>query len=115
MTETKRMTTTRDELPMGKRRGKAAESRLVTAYQNVFKNLGVNADVDLVLADLAEYSGYFATCPDDVTANQLFLAEGQRKVFARILSLLGVSGEDRELLRRAALDELYVSHEEGSR
>ncbi len=115
MTKVEKLTTTKQQLPAGKRRGVAANSALVTAYQNVFKDLGVRADVDLVLGDLAEYSGYYNTMPEDATSAQMQRAEGRREVFARILSLFGVSGEDRELLRRAALEELQVSSEEGTR
>lgn len=107
--------TTTVTLPAGKRRGKASNLMLIDAYKATFKGQGVNAQVDLVLADLAEFSGYFAVMPEGTSAEGLQRDAGRREVFARILSLLGVSSEDRELIRAAALEELSISNEEGSR
>jgi hypothetical protein len=110
------MTTTRT-LPVGKRRGKVSNLTLIDAYRAVFKSdqIGVNAQIDLVLSDLAEFSGYFAVPPEGTNLEGMFRDAGRREVFARILSLIGVSSEDRELIRAAALEELSISNEEGTR
>ncbi len=105
--------TTRDALVPGKRRGALAEQRLHEAYANVFSRGG--EDVDLVLADLAEYSGYFFVTPTGTSADDLFRVEGSRQVFARILSLISLPMSQLEALRKAALEELQTSNEEGSR
>lgn len=110
-----KVTTTVDVLPPGSRRGLNATLKLTEAYNQVFSKPGVREDVDLVLADLAEYSGYFATMPIDAPDRALQRMEGRREVFARILSLFGVTGEEREELRRAALREMTASIDEGSR
>jgi hypothetical protein len=110
-----KITTTKDSLPRGKRRGPAAELTLNNAYRAVFKNIGKDAQTDMVLADLAEFSGYYAVSPRSISEADLNRNEGNREVFARILSLLGVSGEDREALRAAAMVELQISSEEGTR
>ena len=106
------MTTSRKKLVKGVRRGAANEQLLMNAYATVFERK--SEAVDLVLADLAEYSGYYATMPRDATALQYARAEGGREVFARILSLSGVSDERREEVRVAALAELRTSLEEGN-
>lgn len=110
-----KVTTTQDILPAGNRRGDKATLALVEAYQRVLSRPGVSAEADLLLADLAEFSGYFSTLPIDAPDRALQRMEGRREVFARILSLFGVTGEEREELRRAALRELTVSIDEGSR
>ena len=115
MTSKTKLTTTRDELPAGRRRGAAANVALIDAYKHVFTGLCVNKQIDLVMADLAEFTGYFAVPPEGTTLEGMYRDAGRREVFARILSLIGVSSTDRELIRAAALEELGISNEEGSR
>lgn len=107
------MKVTRDLFDPGHRRGPASEERLIEAYQQVFGTSG--EDLDLVLGDLAEASGYYFVTPDDATALQMARSEGARKVFARILSLTRVSPNQLEALREAALLELQTSNEEQPR
>lgn len=110
-----KVATTKDAHPRGRRRGPTSQLTLNGAYRAVFKNIGKDANTDLVLADLAEHSAYYAILPEDATDAQLRQHNGMRKVFSRILSLLDVSSEERDALRIAAIDEMQVSAEEGIR
>lgn len=105
--------TSRKSLPEGNRRGARREQQLVRSYATVF-SLNIE-DAQLVMADLAEASGYYAVMPEDATAMQMARAEGRREIFARILSLVGVSEEQREAIRIAALAELQTTNEEQAR
>lgn len=86
----------------------AAETdlELINAFKHVFKELGKDAQVDLVLQEIAAFSGYFDVPPEDATALQYARDTGRREVCARILYLLGVSSEYREALRAVAAQEI---------
>jgi len=102
------LSTSRTTLKKGHRRGALREQQLVNAYQSLW----AREDMQIVMADLAEASGYYAVMPEDATALQICRAEGRREIFARILSLIGVSVEQREAIRIAALAELQTTNEE---
>lgn len=78
---------------------------LIDAYKHVFKEHGKDAQVDKVLADLAEFSGYYDVLDETLNPSKLNYArhEGRREIFARIMFLLGVSSGYREALRRVAM------------
>lgn len=107
------MITARQLFPKDDRRGSKKEQRLVSAWQAIRGGRGSQEDAELVFADLADFTDYFAIAPGDATGDQLMRREGARAVMARILFLLdgdtGFIGE----LRRAALDELARAQTEG--
>lgn len=76
--------------------------QIINAYKTVFKEHGKDAQVDLVLGDLAALCGFDNVLPDDSTALQYARDAGRREVFARILFLLGVTSEYREKLWKAS-------------
>ena len=99
----------------GMRRGAAATIRLSDAYKAVFINGNPgNEDNDLVMSDLANFTGYFAASPPGTTDADLREANGMRAVFARILSLSELPLVQLRSLREAALVELQTDNEEGN-
>ncbi len=78
---------------------------LIDAYKHVFKEHSKDAQVDRVLADLAEFTGYYDVPDEELNPTALTYARdaGRREVFARILFLLGVSSGYREALRAIAM------------
>lgn len=68
-----------------------ADQRLASAWASILRGKGSREDGELVVADLATRSGYFTVAPANVTANELFMREGARTIFARIFFLLDVS------------------------
>ncbi|MDJ0513022.1 MAG: hypothetical protein QNJ62_06230 [Methyloceanibacter sp.] len=88
------------------------EKRLADAYQRVFETQSASdEDREIVLADLAEYTGFYKiTAPGDLELLQF--ANGQRAVFARIFQYLRMSDADLKRLEEAALHEAQVHYDE---
>lgn len=106
-------TTTADIFDPGKRRGPTMQLRMHQAYSELFDRKQEN--VDLVMADLAEFSGYFFVTPPGVDPGVRDQMEGRREVFARILSLIALPMTQLEALRVAAAEEQQTSNTEGER
>lgn len=99
----------------GRRRGAAATIRMSDAYRAVFINGNPSKeDSDLVMSDLAAFTGYFAASPPGTSDADLREANGARAVFARILSLSELPLAQLRSLREAALVELQTDNEEGN-
>lgn len=103
--------TTRDIFNEGMRRGSAFDLDQATAYAEVFDR--TRPGVDTVLADLAEFTGYFFVSPRGSSVDDINRMEGMREVFARILNLIALPVSQLEALRLAAIEEQRVSNEEG--
>lgn len=97
-------------------RGSEAELRLASAYEAVFllRN-ATKDDLDMVMVDLAEFTGYFAVAPAGTSEAELRDLNGKRAVFARILSLIKLPMGRLSQLREAALVEMQISSLEGER
>ncbi len=80
-----------------------ADANLVAAYNSVFAQ--GREDVELVLADLAEFSGFYKVADRGTSADQLNFDEGKRLAFARIWSFLTLTDKQLEELENAARDE----------
>lgn len=105
--------TLRDKFPKGHRRGPGAIKRLTDAYQKLFAGNGSQEDADLVLTDLAKFTGFFQVSPANATPDELRHAEGQRSVYARIHGKLRQGPSEREWLEKAVRDEVFTDIEEG--
>lgn len=68
-----------------------AQDRLVVAYTSVFSGAGSKEDAEIVLSDLAAFTGFLNVSSPVMSEAQLRFAEGQRSVAARILALAGTS------------------------
>lgn len=89
--------------PDGWRFSSSARLKLAHAYRELFDPKGEAAQ--LVLADLAEASGFFKITPADATPDQLRQAEGRRELFARITGHLNLSQQRWDELERVASEE----------
>lgn len=67
----------------------AIEARVRMAYVALSEGRGSQADFDIVLIDLAQTSGYFEMPPPTASAGELHDHNGARRVFGRILYVLG--------------------------
>lgn len=105
--------TTADIFDEGKRRGAGSQLKLHEAFHTVFDRR--KEHVDLVLADLAEFSGYYFVTPPGASNEFLRQMEGRREVFARILSLIALPMTQLEALWVAAVEETQTSNTEGER
>jgi hypothetical protein len=80
-----------------------ADTRLIMAYQNIFAKGG--EDVELILADLAAFCGFYQVEQGGVTADDLNHHAGRRAVFGRIFSFLALSDSQLAALEQASRDE----------
>lgn len=67
-----------------------AEAHLVEAYRAFAEGRAGKQDADLVLQDLAMYSGYFHVTSQDTSEGATKYAEGARSVFARVMFMLNL-------------------------
>lgn len=102
-----------NKFPAGKRRQSAAELRLVSAYQQVFQGNPTREDQEIVLADLARYTGFLMFHAKEATDADLRYGEGMRSVFGHIHGHLSLTPEQREGLFRAARAEAQADAAEG--
>jgi hypothetical protein len=98
----------------GTRRGAAAELRLAQAYKAVFTGHPTRADQEIVLSDLASYTGFFKFYPRDVPADVLRYSEGMRAAFGHIHGQLTLTAEQESGLQMAARREGAADNAEGS-
>lgn len=96
------------ERPDGKRRDAAAKERLRQAYASVFRG---SADAELVLADLANYCGYYKVHSPEVSMSVAFDHNARRAVFGRIFHYLNLSEDERGELAEAARRETHADTE----
>jgi hypothetical protein len=80
-----------------------ADARLVVAYQNIFAKGG--EDVEMILADLAAFCGFYQVEQGGVTADDLNHHAGRRAVFGRIFNFLALSDSQLAALEQASRDE----------
>lgn len=95
----------------GERRSAVAAEELTRAYHAVFGN-GSN-DAEIVLADLANYCGFYQVPPPDASAEQLRYEQGLRTAYARIHHFLSLTREQHQALETAARAESLADNEEG--
>lgn len=100
-------------LRRGQRRSVKHEERLTTAWQAIMHGKGSKDDAELVMADLGEFSGYFAVSEPGTDGTTLSHNEGRRAVYARIMYLLDLPASYMSELRRASLDEMQITATEG--
>lgn len=93
----------------GTRRKVVRDIRLEQAWVALLGGKGSKEDADLAMADLADYTGYYAVAPEGTSTEMMHRFEGRRDVMARILFLLDNPTSYSADLRRAALDELQIS------
>jgi len=95
----------------GVKRQATAKRDQAAAYQRLFAGHGGAEDAELVLVDLAEFSGFYKTSPPGTTDGELRFREGARFVFAHIRSLLGLTEAELQALETAARIEALTIYE----
>lgn len=80
-----------------------ADERLINAYRNVFGRL--DEDVELVLTDLASFTGFYQVEAGGIDGNDLNHQAGRRAVFGRIFSFLNLTSEQLQAMEQASRDE----------
>lgn len=92
-------------------RGIDAEATLVDAYQSVFG--GHSPDVEIVLADLADFTGFYRVNAQGIPPDDRAFSDGMRAAFGRLFRFLNQTDEEKRALSRAAREEAMASAEEG--
>ena len=98
----------------GSRRGPEAEQRCQQAYHAVFRGSPTRQDQEIVMADLASYTGFFKFYPKDVSGGALRYTEGRRSVYGRIHGHLTMTDEQHTALQQAARAEAAADNQEES-
>ena len=85
------------------------EKKLAEAYRSTFIGSPTKAETDMVLADLATFTGFFTALGPEASGDALRYVEGRRSVFAHIQVYLKMTGANLDELHRAALVEASSS------
>lgn len=96
-----------------KPRGNEAVDALAQAYRDVFRGNATQNQAQMVLADLADYSGYYKVSPAVESLGELAAEAGKRSVFARIAGFLHMSDSEIRALQEAARQESLSTQYEG--
>lgn len=83
------------------------------AYRDLFAANGTKQDADMVLVDLANFSGYYRIAPIGSDGIALARHEGRREVMGRILSHLRQTQVEIDGLEKAVRHEALVDQIEG--
>lgn len=95
----------------GMKRRLRARLALGAAYRRLFSGHGSKADAEIVLADLANHTGFYRVTPPG--AGSLDYMEGKRAVFGRIFRFLRMTEAETEALEEAARAEALADGREG--
>jgi hypothetical protein len=96
-------------------RGPRAHTFLVGAYRRVLVSGGTSTDEDkqIVLADLANASGFYRVSGPGLTAEDRAFADGMRSVYARVHVFLRMTDQEIRNLEEAARQEAIIDSEPG--
>ena len=92
-------------------RGAAAEQRLALAYRNLFSS--TSPDAQIVLADLADFTGFFRVNGQGIAPDDRAFADGMRAAFGRLFRFTNLTDEERIALVEAARTETLASATQG--
>lgn len=93
------------------RRRLQARLALGSAYRRLFAGRGSKADAEMVLADLANHTGFYRVT--EPGAGSLDFAEGKRAMFGRLFRFLRMAEDEIEALEEAARAEALADAREG--
>lgn len=99
--------------PVGKRRTPAVKMDVANAYHATFTGNADANQADIVLVDLAAFSGFFGVTPAGVDPDTRAFNDGQRAVFGRIMSMLRMPARERDAFMTVVRDESFVNMFEG--
>jgi hypothetical protein len=86
-------------------RGLRATSALAASYRELFNGHGSEKDAQIVLTDLANFSGFYRVMGPGLSAEDRAFADGQRAVFGRLFRFLRMSEDEIRQLEEAARAE----------
>jgi len=95
----------------GQARNTKAHAKLAAAYREVFSRN--DESVEIVLADLANFCGFYKVPPIGSPPETLLVDQGLRAAFGRLFSFLSLSDERMAALEQAAREEALADHEQG--
>lgn len=99
--------------PRGYRRSATAQDDLSKAYQRLFTGHGSEQDAQIVLADLANWTGFYRVSGPGLSPDDRAYSDGLRAAFGRLFRFLRMSDDERRQLEEAARAEALVDAEEG--
>lgn len=108
------MNSASEGLPKGRRRGAVARKKTVDAYQALFSCNATKEQADIVLVDLAVWTGFYMVTPASAPDSVLRQTTGKREAFLRIHNFLSISERENVELHDAARREAIVTIEEGT-
>lgn len=97
----------------GRKRGPSAAKRLEEAYNAVFTGHGSKEDAEIVLSDLANFTGFYRVNGIGVSGEDRAFADGMRLAYGRIFRFLNLTDAERRALEFAAREEALADTEEG--
>jgi hypothetical protein len=102
------------KLPLGSRRGARAAEELSTAYKALFTGHGGKPEAEMVLADLANYTGFYRVSGPESSSDERAFSDGMRAAYGRIFRFLRMSEDEVRHLEEAARLEAVTSATEGN-
>ncbi len=99
--------------PKGKRRTPEVKLEVANAYHAVFVGGSSPQQRDIVMVDLAAFSGFYGVTPAGVDPDTRSFNEGQRAVFGRIVSMLRMPPAERDAFETVVRHESLVNQFEG--
>lgn len=100
--------------PKGERRSAKAQQTLATAYQKLFTGHGGEQDAQLVLVDLANFTGFYRVNGPGFSGDDRAHSDGMRLAYGRIFQFLRMSDEERRQLEEAARLEAVTDADEAA-
>ncbi len=94
----------------GNKRGPAAKLDLQNAYAAVFQGTPSEIQRDMVLVDLATFSGFYSVAPEGANLSR---HEGARSVYGRIHSFLTMTDAEKTAFEVTVRDAHFVDSFEG--
>lgn len=98
------MRTVRDFLSEGASQ-QQVDVRLHGAYEAFLNGRPSKEDCEIILVDLASFSGYYNTTPQEMPAHELKYVEGMRAAVGRIFRLANMPFKELQALQAAVLRE----------
>lgn len=96
------------------RGGTAARTQEVaSAYERLFTGHGGQKEAQIVLADLANWTGFYRVNGPEMGADERAWSDGARSAYARIFRFLRLGDDERRQLEEAARAEAIADSQEG--
>lgn len=92
------------------RNSSRSEYRLFSAYNRFREGQASAEDAELIVADLANFTGFYRVHPPD---DQLSFQEGKRAAFGRLFYFLNLTEAEARALAEAARAEAIADQTEG--